>query len=132
MRSASYTPIAAQAAVKRSANVVQDPVAPTRCRSSSRCRSLPVRSVPVNTSPSFTSMWVPLCRSLTIVPSALTQTSPGIAPLLVRSGWAPSSASVRAATPASMRAPSSCTQPWTWPWLTPMARSSSSVRAALA
>jgi hypothetical protein len=30
MRSASYTPIAAQAAVKRSANVVQLPAAPTR------------------------------------------------------------------------------------------------------
>ena len=86
MRSASYTPSAAQAAVNRSANVVQLPVAPTRCRSSER-PAVPAGPLDPREHEAQLDLHVgPDQRSLTIVPSAETHTSPGMRPVLARLG----------------------------------------------
>ena len=113
IRSASNTPSPVHSAVNRSAKAVQVSVPASSVRPVSARRFRPVRRAPSNTRPILTSSSVPVGRSWTIVPSALTQTVPPrrgrVAPV---GAGAQKTASVSAARAASSAVPSAATQRW--------------------
>jgi len=132
IRSASYTPSLVHSAVNRSANALQLSVPASRVRPVSARRCRPIGRAPSNTSPILTSKSVPVARSWTIVPSALTQTVPLRRGRVRRSGWAPKIASPSAARAASSALPSSATQRWSSPRPIGQRRSSAATSTVLA